>query len=62
MYRMEILILPETVELIDDERTRYPTPTSRNEEVRFAACFRDFHCPGLIEHEVKTLVRQRVFD
>jgi len=28
---------------------------------RFAACFRDFRCPGLIEHEVKTLIGQRVF-
>src|SRR6516162_1752199 len=28
---------------------------------RFAACFRDFRCPELIEHEVKTLIGQRVF-
>jgi hypothetical protein len=28
---------------------------------RFAACFRDFRCRGLIEHEVKTLIGQRVF-
>jgi hypothetical protein len=28
---------------------------------RFAACFRDFRCPGLIEHEVETLIGQRVF-
>jgi len=28
---------------------------------RFAACFRDFRCPGLIEHEVATLIGQRVF-
>jgi hypothetical protein len=27
---------------------------------RFAACFRDFRCPGLIEHEVETLIGQRV--
>jgi Transposase DDE domain group 1 len=28
---------------------------------RFAACFRDFRCPELIEHEVETLIGQRVF-
>ena len=28
---------------------------------RFAACFRDWRCPELIEHEVATLVGQRVF-
>ncbi len=28
---------------------------------RFASCFRDFRCPGLIEHEVETLIGQRVF-
>jgi hypothetical protein len=28
---------------------------------RFAACFRDMRCPELIEHEVATLVGQRVF-
>jgi DDE family transposase len=28
---------------------------------RFAACFRDQRCPELIEHEVTTLVAQRVF-
>jgi hypothetical protein len=28
---------------------------------RFAACLCDFRCPGLIEHEVKTLIGQRVF-
>jgi len=28
---------------------------------RFAACFRDFRCRGLIEHEVETLIGQRVF-
>jgi Transposase DDE domain group 1 len=28
---------------------------------RFAGCFRDRRCPGLIEHEVATLVGQRVF-
>ena len=28
---------------------------------RFAACFADRRCPGLIEHEVGTLVGQRVF-
>jgi Transposase DDE domain group 1 len=28
---------------------------------RFASCFRDFRCPELIEHEVKTLIGQRVF-
>ena len=27
---------------------------------RFAACFRDLRCAGLIEHRVETLVRQRV--
>ncbi len=29
---------------------------------RFASCFRDFRCPGLIEHEVETLIGQRVFE
>jgi Transposase DDE domain group 1 len=28
---------------------------------RFAACFRDARCQDLIEHEVKTLIGQRVF-
>ncbi|WP_342241495.1 IS1380 family transposase [Inquilinus sp. OTU3971] len=28
---------------------------------RFAGCFEDFRAPGLIEHEVRTLVGQRVF-
>ena len=28
---------------------------------RFAGCFRDTRCQDLIEHEVKTLVGQRVF-
>ena len=28
---------------------------------RFAACFRDFRRRGLIEHEVETLIGQRVF-
>ncbi|SRR5579883_1161877 len=28
---------------------------------RFASCFRDFRSPLLIEHEVSTLVGQRVF-
>jgi hypothetical protein len=28
---------------------------------RFAACFRDFRCEELIEHEIATLVGQRVF-
>ena len=28
---------------------------------RFAACFRDYRCRGLIEHEVATLIGQRVF-
>ena len=28
---------------------------------RFAACFRDFRCAELIEHEVETLIGQRVF-
>src|SRR5260370_32216607 len=28
---------------------------------RFAACFADRRCPELIEHEVRTLVGQRVF-
>jgi hypothetical protein len=28
---------------------------------RFAGCFRDFRCEELIEHQVKTLVGQRVF-
>jgi hypothetical protein len=28
---------------------------------RFAACFRNFRCPGLIEHEVEALIGQRVF-
>jgi hypothetical protein len=28
---------------------------------RFAVCFRDFRCPELIEHEVETLIGQRVF-
>jgi hypothetical protein len=28
---------------------------------RFAACFHDVRCPALIEHEVVTLVAQRVF-
>jgi hypothetical protein len=28
---------------------------------RVAACFRDARRPGLIEHEVKTLIGQRVF-
>ena len=28
---------------------------------RFASCFRDFRCPELIEHEVETLIGQRVF-
>jgi len=28
---------------------------------RFAACFRDARCQELIEHEVKTLIGQRVF-
>ena len=31
---MHLRVSPDTVALIDDERTRYPTPTSRNEEVR----------------------------
>lgn len=28
---------------------------------RFAGCFRDRRCPELIEHEVRTLIGQRVF-
>ena len=28
---------------------------------RFASCFRDFRCPELIEHEVETLIGQRMF-
>ena len=28
---------------------------------RFASCFRDFRCPELVEHEVETLIGQRVF-
>ena len=28
---------------------------------RFAVCFCDFRCSGLIEHEVETLIGQRVF-
>jgi hypothetical protein len=37
------------------------TDRATNLTDRFSACFRDARCPWLIEHEVRTLVAQRVF-